>query len=376
MNPRQWFRFDAKADDPTVAEIHIIDFIGGWDDDWIARNWGYDMGVTARAFVEQLAALPAAVTTIKVHINSPGGDVFAGVNIANALREQQASKGRTVETYIDGIAASIASVIAMAGSKVHISDNALVMVHNPASWVIGNAAEMRKSADALDVVRQQIVATYQWHSEKSAEDLIALMDAETWMAADEAIANGFATDKVEGLKAVAAIDRRATASLKIPDQFKARVESLLAEAPPAPPSAPQVATAEAITRACADAGLDLAFAATLLEAGVAADALAARVTAEQTSRAAAAEAQRVAQAAADQRRTEIAALCQVAKLPTLAADFIDSQMPVDKVRHALTTIAAAVDGKEIDGGIVPSTQAAKDSWKQAFASAKQTLFAR
>src|SRR5688500_3592917 len=98
---KSWFRFQNLAANPAVAEIHILDLIGGWDEDWIARNYGYDMGVTARAFVEQLAALADTVTTIHVHINSPGGDVQGGINIANALREQQTSKGRTVETFVD-----------------------------------------------------------------------------------------------------------------------------------------------------------------------------------------------------------------------------------------------------------------------------------
>src|SRR5262249_31261956 len=153
--PRQWFNIATSDETPTVADIHIIDYIGGWDDDWLARNWGYEMGVTAKQFVEDLAAIPAGVATLKVHINSPGGDVQAGINIANALREQQVSKGRTVETFVDGIAASIASAIAMAGSKVHMADNALLMVHNPWSLAIGNAGEMRKVADILDTMRNQ-----------------------------------------------------------------------------------------------------------------------------------------------------------------------------------------------------------------------------
>jgi ATP-dependent protease ClpP protease subunit len=91
----KWFRIENSTDQPTDVDIHIVDVIAGWDDDWLARNFGYDMGVTARAFVEALAKLDANVTTIRVHINSPGGDVFAAMNIANALREQQMSKGRT-----------------------------------------------------------------------------------------------------------------------------------------------------------------------------------------------------------------------------------------------------------------------------------------
>src|ERR1051325_2166278 len=200
MKAREWFKFQAAADDASVVDIHIIDFIGDWIDDY----WGF--GVTAKAFLDQLAKLSNDVKTVRVHINSPGGDVFAASNIANALREQQASKGRTVETIVDGIAASAASIILMAGSTIKVADNGVVMVHNPWTIAVGNAADMRKSADTLDTLRNTIVATYKWHSSLSDDELVALMDAETWMDADEAIAKGFATEKVEGLKAAATID--------------------------------------------------------------------------------------------------------------------------------------------------------------------------
>jgi ATP-dependent protease ClpP protease subunit len=282
---KSWFRFDnaAAGGDQTVADIYILDFIGSWDDDWIARNFGYDMGVTARAFVEQLAALPSDVKTIRVYINSPGGDVQGGVNIANALREQ-ASKGRTVETYINGIAASIASVIAMAGSKVHVADNALVMVHNPWSLAIGNAAEMRRTADILDTIRAQILATYKWHSKLTDEELIALIDGPdgqgTWMDADQAIANGFATDKVEGLKAAASISPKALAKLTVPEKFKARVDALLEQ--PAPK--PTAATAGDVLRICRESNLDVAFAESLIADGAPLADVQSRVSVERAKR--------------------------------------------------------------------------------------------
>lgn len=332
---RQWFRVQAKADDPTVADIHIVDFIGDWIDDY------YGYGVTARTFVEQLAQLSDSVKTIRVHINSPGGDVFGAVNIANALREQQASKGRTVETIVDGLAASAATIIMMAGSTVRVADNALVMVHNPWSIGIGNSADMRKLADDLDTVRNTIIATYKWHSALTEEALGALMDAETWMDADEALANGFATEKVEGLKAAASLDPKALDKLTVPDRFRDRVKAFLKPAPTPAPE-PVVATAEDIIRACTDAGLDLAFAATLTGAKLTPDQVAARVASEKQARA-------QAQARAD----EIAALCTKAKLPTLAKGYIAGQMAVDDVRAHLTTITAAKDSVEIDGSLPP-----------------------
>jgi len=356
---REWFKVQNVATDPTVAEIHIIDFIGGWDDDWIARNFGYEMGVTAKAFVEALAQLPDAVKAIHLHINSPGGDVQGGINIANALREQQASKGRTVETFIDGIAASIASVIAMAGSKVHIGDNALMMVHNPWSWAIGNAGEMRKVADILDAMRGQIVATYRWHSDKPAEDLIALMDAETWLDADAAIEAGLATDKVEGLQAAASIDARAALALKVPEQYKARVQSFLkAEAEPAPKPEPMAALD--VVRACKAADCS-----DLAEELIASGATAEQVTAK-------VESTKAARAEARARATEITAICAASKRPEMAATMIASGLDVAGVKAHLANVRAAVDEARghLDTSIDPdhgNPASIRASWKAAFA---------
>lgn len=350
-NQRQWYRFENVASDPTVAEIHIIDFIGSWDDDWIARNYGLDMGVTARSFVDQLGKLPEAVKTVVVHINSPGGDLQAGVNIANALREQQMSKGRTIETSVDGIAASSASIIAMAGSKVRMGDNALLMIHNPWTIGIGNAAEMRKVADILDTMRGQIINTYKWHSDLEPDAIAALMDKETWMNADEAIANGFATDKIEGLSVAASIDRRALAKMTIPEQYRARVESLLKPVP----AEPVPATAADILRLCRE-GECLDQAEALITAGATLEQVQARVTETKTTR-----------AAATARATEIRALCAAAKTPELADGYINGQMPVEDVRTHLTTITAKLDAVEIDHGLAPDARmkTITDGWNKA-----------
>lgn len=356
---RQWFRFENKADNPAVAEIHIIDYIGGWIEDWLERNYGYDEGVTARKFVEQLAALPESVNAIHVHINSPGGDVQGGVNIANALREQ-ASKGRTVETFVDGIAASIASVIAMAGSKVHMADNALMMIHCPWSWAIGNAAEMRKQADVLDTVEGQIINTYKWHTDLSDEELSALLLAETWMNADEAIAKGFATDKIEGLKAAASINPKALGALKVPDQYKDRVAGFIAK-PEQPAPAPQPAAAADILRLCTEAQLDLQFANALISAKVADADLPARIAAEKDAR-----------AKAQQRAEGITAACKLANVPDLADGYIKGSMSLDAVKAHLVTIKAHLDKVEIDGHLDPNEGAPNHSagWKKAFTLAR------
>lgn len=328
---REWFRVQAAVDDPTVTDIHIIDFIGGWYEDAANRFWGESIGVTARAFVEQLSALGDSVKTIRVHINSPGGDVQAGVNIANALREQ-VSKGRTVETIVDGLAASSASVIAMAGSVVRMADNALLMIHNPWSWAVGSAAEMRKTAEMLDTVRGQIVATYRWHSSLEPAAIEALMDAETWMTAAEAKERGFATDIVEGLQAAASLDRTLMGTLTVPEQYRARVEGWLKPAP----VAKTPASALDVLRICREGGCgDLAE--SLIRDGAAVADVQARVAGEQTARAAARE-----------RAAAIERLCAAASQPELAEGYIAGGMTIDAVRKHLTTITAKVAGSEVD----------------------------
>jgi ATP-dependent protease ClpP protease subunit len=350
MSMREWFRIQLKAEgeeQPAVAEIQIVDFIGDWIDDY----WGF--GVTARSFVEQLSKLPESVKTLRVHINSPGGDVFGAVNIANALRDQRASKGRKVETIVDGIAASAASVILMAGDPVRIADNGLVMIHNPWTVAVGNAAELQKAAEDLEKFRaSNIIPTYQWHSPLSAEEIVALMDATTWMSADEAVTMGFADEKVEGLQAAAALDPRSISKLAVPAKYAARVAALLkSEPPPAPeakvepPAAPPASKAMAaadVLQVCAAAGLDIVFAQTLLNQDSTEAEVAARITAETSRR---------AEAAA--RETEIRALCRVSGQEDLASELIRSAMPVADVRSHLTKLTAKLDVAEIEAGLAP-----------------------
>ncbi len=173
--PKTWFRIENKSDD--VATIRIDHEIGGW-------------GVTAADFVRELHGL--SVGTINVHINSPGGDVFDGVAIHNALTSYPA----VVNTYVDGLAASAASFIAQAGKTRTMGRYATMMIHNPSGGVWGGSTEMRKMADLLDKLRDTICRLYADRSGSSDTDWNALMDAETWMTAEEAVEFGLA-DKVD-----------------------------------------------------------------------------------------------------------------------------------------------------------------------------------
>lgn len=169
----------------TEAEISIYDAIGGHE-------------INAKQFSDDLKALD--VDTIHLRINSPGGSVIDGNAIFNALTRHKAK----VITHIDGLAASMASVIAMAGDEIHMADNALFMVHNPWTVTMGSADELRADADLLDKMAASILNAYS-RSQYEPAEIKDLMDAETWLTAQEALDAGF-IDKIEGgLKAAATI---------------------------------------------------------------------------------------------------------------------------------------------------------------------------
>jgi ATP-dependent Clp protease protease subunit len=132
------------------------------------------------------------VAELTVRINSPGGSVFDGVAINNALKRHPAS----VTVWIDGIAASIASMIAMAGDEVVMPENAMLMLHDPSGLVAGTAADMRATADALDKMATAMIAAYRDKSDAGDAEIAALMAAETWLSAEEAVELGLA-DRVE-----------------------------------------------------------------------------------------------------------------------------------------------------------------------------------
>lgn len=160
------------------AEIMIYDTIG-------QDFWGD--GVTAKGFDKELKAL-GGPKKITVRINSGGGDVFDGVAIYNTLARHSARK----VVHVDGLAASAASVIAMAGDEIRMGHGTFLMIHNAWSFAIGNAAEMRRAADLLDSVSGQLASIYVQRTGKPVAKVKAMMDAETWMDADTAIAEGFA----------------------------------------------------------------------------------------------------------------------------------------------------------------------------------------
>lgn len=181
--------YSIKAKANKEAEIWLYEEIGGW------------VGVSAKKFADDLKAL-GDLTKITLRINSPGGDVFDGNAIYNILKQHKAR----VEVFVDGLAASIASIVAMAGDEITIAENAMMMVHAPWTFAMGNADDLRKTIDMLDKVAETIVVTYARRTKKDEQAIKDLMAAETWMTADEAIANGFADKTAEANQIAAHFD--------------------------------------------------------------------------------------------------------------------------------------------------------------------------
>lgn len=174
------------AADGDAHAVYVYDVIDSY--------WG----ASAQALVEALAG--ADGRTVHMHINSPGGDVFEARAMVSAVRAMQ-SKGGKVVTYIDGLAASAATYLALAGDEVHIADGGMFMVHN--SWTIsyGDKTEFRATADLLDKIDGTIAADYQRKTGATAAQVTAWMDAETWFTGAEALDAGFVDSVIEPPKA-------------------------------------------------------------------------------------------------------------------------------------------------------------------------------
>lgn len=162
---------DVRAVADGVTEIFLYEEIGFW-------------GVTAKEFVDQLNAI--STPQITVRINSPGGDVFDGLAIHAALKQHPSE----ITCQVDGIAASAASFIALAGKKCVMSENALMMVHCAWGFALGNKADMRETADILDKIDSQLADIYAKKTGKSPAECLAMMEGEgkkdgTWLTAQE-----------------------------------------------------------------------------------------------------------------------------------------------------------------------------------------------
>ena len=179
---KKFWNWTNQAPTETEPEQRILTLNGT-----IAEESWFDDDITPQLFREELNAGSGDIT---VWINSPGGDCVAAAQIYNMLMDYRGS----VTVKIDGIAASAASVIAMAGTRVLVSPVSMLMIHNPATMAMGDAAEMQKAIAMLDEVKESIINAYEIKTGMSRAKLSHLMDAETWMDARKAVELGFADD--------------------------------------------------------------------------------------------------------------------------------------------------------------------------------------
>lgn len=180
--------YSVVASSAASAEVEIYGEIGDW-------------GITAKQFVDDLKAL-GNISHLNVRINSPGGSVTDGNAIYNAIKRHAAR----VTVDIDGIALSMGSVIAMAGDYVTMAANGLFMVHNPWGGAIGDADELRKTADVMDKMKRTLISSYVKKTGMTADVISDLMDAETWYDAAEAKAAGFIDEISEEVELAASFD--------------------------------------------------------------------------------------------------------------------------------------------------------------------------
>lgn len=189
----KFYKMEASADGKS-ADVNIYGEIvsSGWESD--------DSETSAATFKKSLDAL-GDVDTINLHINSPGGSVFEGVAIGNMLKQNKAQ----VHCFVDGLAASIASVIAMSGDTISMPKNSMLMIHNPWTMAIGNSSDLRQQADNLDHINESMKQTYlsKAGDKLDMDTLTSLMDAESWLSADEAVSYGLADEVLEPNQAAA-----------------------------------------------------------------------------------------------------------------------------------------------------------------------------
>lgn len=350
INLKPW-QIKALAEDR--AEIRIDGIIGA---DWLVED-----PVTAKAFAADLKTL-GAVQNLDIYINSPGGSVFDGSAIYSQLIRHTAHK----TVYVEGLAASIASMIAMAGDEVVMPENALMMIHRASGGVWGDANDMRKMADTLEKVESGIVSAYVAKTGREADELNALMAEETWMTAQEAVDLGFA-DRIAAPVTITAcanldtiqahyrkrppglMDRvhRSTdtpvTSMEdvMPDDPELQNPAPAAESDPQPerdaaPDQPETPVPEPVPDVSALIAAHARIAAECARAGF--PQLAARLIADQASPEAVSS--RLTQA------SQIQAACQLAKLPERVDHYLNAGLDVTAVRADLFEALAARDAAQ------------------------------
>ena len=328
---KSWYTIRARA---SGAEVLIYDEIGAY-------------GVTAKGFLAELGALPNDAA-LDLRLNSPGGSVFDAVAIFNALKRHAGE----ITVWIDGIAASAASYIAMAGDTVVMPQNAFLMIHDPSGLVMGTAEDMRSTAEALDKVKGSLIMGYAAKSGKPDAEIAALMAAETWLDAQEALALGLIDRIAEPVKLAASFDiarfRNAPAELTtaVSDASEEAVEA----APDDP--APEMPDADA-GQTSIESAPSPAPVSTTLVASAAPDAIAIRAEAIAHARV-------------------VIDLCRLAGQPQMAGRFLEEDAGLDEVRNRLLAAKAEATPDITAAHAQPGRAASTNPWGEVIARTFKT----
>ena len=182
---KEWYKITNNASE--ISDVYLFNDIGTF-------------GITAQSFIDEIKEYENQ--ELNIHINSLGGEVFEGMAIYSIIQRRKAK----TTVYIEGIAASIASVIALAADEVIMSDNSLLMIHNAWGGTQGDAKDMRKQADVLDKITNEIAEVYVKKTRLPYNEIIEMMSEETWLTAEEAVALGFVDSISEPIKVAAKYD--------------------------------------------------------------------------------------------------------------------------------------------------------------------------
>ncbi|HCN64456.1 MAG TPA: Clp protease ClpP [Pseudomonas sp.] len=348
---KHWYSLKASGEaEARSIEVYVYGEIGTW-------------GITANQFVRDLAALDDGVSPIVVAFNSIGGDLFDGLAIHNALsRLGERCTGR-----VDALAASAASVAVCGAHKVVIASNAMLMIHNPWTYAAGDADDLRKVATALDQALEAIIAAYKAKAPDIDEvELRRLVNAETWLTANEAVALGLADSVGEGVSVKAclgqggALQRYQHAPQALLAQLEDPPEPVLEPTPepipPEPDKPPIVDSAKLallITQSCTAAGIS-----NLIEPLISNTKLADEATVN----------------AAITNAKSVRDLCVAARLPEFTQEFVAAGLSADAVRGRLFDKLVKGGGFEIDNSLpisddpAPKTQAKQPDTNAIYAA--------
>ncbi len=334
VQDQQWYTIKAAAEaegDAKVIEVYVYGEIGAW-------------GITANQFIQDLKAVDDGDSPVVVAFNTIGGDLFEGLAIHNAL----ARLGERCTGRIDALAASAGSVAVCGAHRVIMASNAMLMIHNPYTWVGGDAEDLRRVADMLDQAFEAIIAAYKAKAPDIDDaELRRMVDAETWLTAQEALNLGLADEVGNGVKVQAclgqgtALARYRQTPQALLDQLEAsqaeQVPTEPQDTPAAPPAGPEpdsAALALQITQACAKAGIS-----NLVEPLIASTKLADAATVQ----------------AALTRAKAVRDLCAAARLPELTAEYVQAGLDPGAVRARLfDKLVGSGKGFEIDNSLPPA----------------------